>query len=542
MTRRVLAVMVVAALALVVAARADDEAKPAPKSDSLPPEVLLKQEQAYREYEEFKNALLDLAQRLKKSSKAEDKERAAILLAAIKKAEDAAIESKFDTLIKTLKTSTSPSLQDLRESMKQNQTLAEDIRSILAILLTDSRDLQLKEEIRRVSELIKMLDKLIGQEKNLRAQAEMGRVDPADLAKKQAKLTEDAKAIAKAMTKKGEGEDSKGKGKGQAEGEGEGKGKGKGEGEGKGKGKGQGEGEGKGKGQGQGQQGQQGQPKPNDQQSDSLPGREQVQDAIKNLKRAEEELKKKRNDNASKEMDEAIAKLEKARKRLEDLLKQLREEEKERLLAALQNRCENMLAMQEAVYEDTVRLDRAIGRNPDKKPTRNDEQKSDGLAKREDLIVIEANKAIRLLEEEGSAIAFAEVFRQVRDDMMNVARRLRKTDTGALTQQIEKDIIASLKDMIEALKKAQQKLQDQKNGQPPPNTPGDKNLIDLLAELKMIRAMQIRVNGRTKAYADQYPGKEQTPEIQTDLRGLSEREKKIFQVTKDLSQGKNKGQ
>jgi hypothetical protein len=322
-----------------------------------------------------------------------------------------------------------------------------------------------------------------------------------------------------------------------------GKGEGKGEGKGQGKGQGQGQGKGQGQGQGQGQgKGQQQQQQNNQQPPDGLPGREKVQEAIKNLKRAEEELKKKQNEPASKEQDEAIAKLEDARRRLEDLLRQLREEEKERTLAALQARCENMLAMQEAVYEDTVRLDKAINRNADKKPTRNDEQKSDGLAKREDMIVLEANKCIHLLEEEGSAIAFSEVFRQVRDDMMNVSRRLRKTDTGVVTQRIEQDIIATLKDMIEALKKAQRDLQNKKQQPNQPSQPGDQNLIDLLAELKMIRSMQIRVNGRTKVYADQYPGVEQTPEITTELRGLSERERKIFQVTKDLSLGKNRGQ
>jgi hypothetical protein len=202
-----------------------------------------------------------------------------------------------------------------------------------------------------------------------------------------------------------------------------------------------------------------------------------------------------------------------------------------------------MLAMQEAVYEDTVRLDRAIGRNPDKKPSALDDQKSGELAKREDLIIQEADRAIQLVDEEGTAIAFSEVFHQVRDDMKNVSRRLRKTDDGIVTQTIELDIIATLKDMIEALKQAQKDQQNKKNpppGQPPPSMPGDQNLLDLLNELKMIRAMQIRVNGRTKTYGDQYPGKEQTPEIQKELKELADRELKIYQVTRDIYRGKNK--
>src|SRR5262249_9071857 len=158
----------------------------------------------------------------------------------------------------------------------------------------------------------------------------------------------------------------------------------------------------------------------------------------------------------------------------------------ERLLAALQARCERMLQMQIEVYEGTVRVDKAIGENPDRKPNRGNDQKSQQLSDREGEIVLEANKAIQLLEAEGSAVAFPQVFEQVRDDMKTVQRRLNVTDVGVVTQAIEQDIIATLKEMIEALKKAQQQMQAQK-GQPSPSQgqPQDQKLIDLLAELKM---------------------------------------------------------
>ena len=51
-------------------------------------------------------------------------------------------------------------------------------------------------------------------------------------------------------------------------------------------------------------------------------------------------------------------------------------------------------------------------------------------------------------------MAFAEVFQQVRKDMMGVKNRLARVDTGKVTVTIENDIIETLKEMIEALKKA----------------------------------------------------------------------------------------
>src|SRR5262249_32896773 len=230
-------------------------------------------------------------------------------------------------------------------------------------------------------------------------------------------------------------------------------------------------------------------PNGNNQPQDGTPGKKQIQDANEYQQKAEEKIMEDKNDDASKNQSKALDKLEEARKKLEEILRQLREEEIERLLANLQARCERMLRMQIEVYEETVKIDKTVNESADKKATRVEEQKSLQLSDREQEIVREANKAIDILTAEGSAVAFPEVFMQVRDDMKNVAKRLGRVDVGSVTQIIEQDIIATLKDMIEALKKARQ---DNKNPPPPPGPSGpppDQKLIDLLAELKMIRAM-----------------------------------------------------
>jgi len=153
-------------------------------------------------------------------------------------------------------------------------------------------------------------------------------------------------------------------------------------------------------------------------------------------------------------------------------------------------------------------------------------------------------------------VAFAEVFQQVRGDMVTVAGRLRRTDAGAVTVQIENDIIATLGEMVEALKKARS---DNKAGKSPPpgqgGPPPDPKLIDLLAELRMIRSMQVRVNQRTAMYHREYAKDEQVPSpesipdpkarekfeaVQREVLELGQREKKIFKVTDDIAKGKNK--
>ena len=66
-------------------------------------------------------------------------------------------------------------------------------------------------------------------------------------------------------------------------------------------------------------------------------------------------------------------------------------------------------------------------------------------------------------------------------------------------------------------------------------------MIDILAELKMIRSLQIRVNSRTLTYARQYTGEQANdPDIQRELNDLAQRQQKIFDITNNIARGKNR--
>src|SRR5204863_293131 len=77
------------------------------------------------------------------------------------------------------------------------------------------------------------------------------------------------------------------------------------------------------------------------------------------------------------------------------------------------------------------------------------------LSRKEAEIVREADKALTLLHDEGSSIAFPESIGQMRDDMEQVVVLLAQKKTDIVTQGVEEDIIAALEEMIAALKKAQ---------------------------------------------------------------------------------------
>jgi hypothetical protein len=297
----------------------------------------------------------------------------------------------------------------------------------------------------------------------------------------------------------------------------------------------------------------QGEPKPGDpmegesadsgnqqQQQQQSPGQKRIAAAQQKMQDAKKKLDEAKKEGAQQDQEEAIRELEQAKAELEDILRQLREEELARTLAQLEQRFREMLVMQHEVYEGTKRLDAV----PVDRRSPNDEVESGRLSRRESQILVEAEKALTVLRDEGSAVAFPEAVEMMRDDMQVVVQYLARFKVDKVTQGVEEDIIAALEEMIAALQKAQKKQQEQK--QKPQQGQGgqqDQPLVDQLAELKMIRALQMRVNTRTKRYQKLVDGPEGTtdqPELVKALKDLAEREQRIFQTTRDIVTGKNK--
>lgn len=270
-----------------------------------------------------------------------------------------------------------------------------------------------------------------------------------------------------------------------------------------------------------------GQQKPKDPVGDN------VQQAVPQQQGAEDDINKGNNKDASKKQDKAIDELQKALAELEKRLKQLREKELAKLLANLEERVARMLKMQIEVREATVGIDKtviALGG----KPANAEIQKSQAEADKESQIVAEAEKTLKLMEGEGTAVVFAGVLKEVMGDMQAVQKRLNEARVGKDTQQIEQDIIDQLTMMKEALKKAKQEMEN-KPSDPKPGDPNskkkDQSLIDLLNELKLVRALQDQLNKRTIMHNQKDPGEQaKDPIISAELKQLAARQ----QVLQDM--------
>jgi uncharacterized low-complexity protein len=280
-------------------------------------------------------------------------------------------------------------------------------------------------------------------------------------------------------------------------------------------------------------------------QQEQNPARKRIQAAEDRMRNAERRLEEAQRKAAQEEQQLARQELEKAKAELEQILRQLREEEVERMLAMLEGRFQRMLEAQLKIYEATQRLDKV----PAGERGRPFEQQASKLSFDEAKLVAEADRALLILVEEGSSVAFPETVQQMREEMQAVADRLAAADVGLLTQSAEEEIIAALEDLVAALKQAQKDLEEKEKTPPPPSSqqasPEDMPLVDQIAELKMIRALQIRVNTRTQRYAqllenvEDPVGQATDAELQEALVRLAERQERIFAVTRDLVIGKN---
>jgi hypothetical protein len=309
-------------------------------------------------------------------------------------------------------------------------------------------------------------------------------------------------------------------------------------------------------GQGQPSQGQpsEGQPSdnpPQDQpqqaQQDENPARKRLDAAQQHMKDAQSNLEKAKRDGSMDDQKKAIDQLNIAKAELEEILRQLREEEMKRLLAQLEARFLKILAMQREVYDNTIRLAKVDA-----------QERSHGFdiecgkqSSKETDIIVQTNGALSLLREEGSSVAFPEAVEQVREDMEQVMQRLARGKVGVwpsgpkspnVTIETEESIIKDLEKIVDALKKAQK---DQKNKKQPPGPsqngqPQDPPLIEMLSELKMIRAMQERINDRTNRYSLSIDGEQAEKEDMLDaLQRLGVQQERVYRVTRDLELGKN---
>ncbi|MBK8269022.1 MAG: hypothetical protein IPK83_12235 [Planctomycetes bacterium] len=250
-------------------------------------------------------------------------------------------------------------------------------------------------------------------------------------------------------------------------------------------------------------------------------------------------MKKENVDKAIEKQEKAVENLKKAQEDLEDRLDQLRKEQQEELLSALESRFRAMLSRQ-------IECNKVTNRLADVGPAnwkRSDQLELADLSQKQRWVGDQANEALFLLTEEGSTVILPTLIEQIRDDGREVADRLAAADAGDAVRVTQADLEAVLRDIIEAIERKQEEMENEEESGDQDSGDQNRPLLPGSAELKLLRACQLRVNKMTQQLqTDRAKPDASAEEIGKRLKKLAERQDGVAEMAKDMHESLRKAQ
>ena len=203
-------------------------------------------------------------------------------------------------------------------------------------------------------------------------------------------------------------------------------------------------------------------------------------------------------------------------------------------LAQLEAHFRKMLALQQPITKATRTMHKIAQQ---RKLQRGDRINLARLAQGEAHLKQMAQQALDIIVEDGTSVVFPRIVEQLGIDLDSAGKLIKAEKTGRYTQKIQRDIEETLKELIEALEKAQQQKKDNpppppKPGQPPP--PQEPPLLPSSAELKLLRSAQLRVNRRTKVFDDTRPDGDLEPIMQQEVARIAKQQDDVAEITLEM--------
>ncbi|HOF17947.1 MAG TPA: DUF4175 family protein [Phycisphaerae bacterium] len=232
----------------------------------------------------------------------------------------------------------------------------------------------------------------------------------------------------------------------------------------------------------------------------AAPGQASVSSAAGAMSEASGKLGEGKSGDANSSQNRAIEDLKKARRDLEDALAQEQEMAQAEALAKIDAMLERILKTQQGLSSQTKET--FAKRPPDGEYARAEQIKLKELSDGEGRLRDDAAKVLEMLRKEGSTVVFPVVLEQVGKDLASVQDLLARREAGKLTQAMQQEIEKSLQELIDSIRKelSTRRKKNQGGGGGPGGGGGGGGgpLVQMDAELRMLRSMQLLVNSRTK--------------------------------------------
>ncbi|RMG12257.1 MAG: hypothetical protein D6731_14270 [Planctomycetota bacterium] len=262
-----------------------------------------------------------------------------------------------------------------------------------------------------------------------------------------------------------------------------------------------------------------------------MPGRRNVERAAEEMRRAGDRMANRHAapQEVQEAQEQAVRELDQAEQLLEEALQQARKREQDAVLEALGRRFRAMLATQRGLTGRTHALSKKS------RLRRKDRHELKKLAIGERTLAGQATDALELVREEGSTVILPVILRELVEDLVRVASLLDERQANAFVVSLQRDIEQTLAELVEVIKR---ELEERKagggggqGGGGAPNESGDP-LLPPTAELKMIRALQARVNALTERFEAR--GAEETGAQRQAREHLSAKQGRVAAFTRDL--------
>ncbi|HEV3415364.1 MAG TPA: hypothetical protein VG056_01060 [Pirellulales bacterium] len=223
--------------------------------------------------------------------------------------------------------------------------------------------------------------------------------------------------------------------------------------------------------------------------------------------------------------------LDDAQQQLADARRQAESDLANEQLARLDDSLKGLVDRQRHTNDETARLEKL--RADQGQWTRAQSQTLHDLSREQRNL---ANETGQLGEKLAGAEAFQFVLDAAAHEMAGVADRLQDRNTDSATQQLEQDVVARLKQLVEAMKEEKPAGSDSPAGAGSQGGGGNAansqsgNMIRRMAELRLIRLMQEDVNRRTQRLTEEVGDRSATDDQRTEFSRLAKEQGRLAEL------------
>ena len=277
---------------------------------------------------------------------------------------------------------------------------------------------------------------------------------------------------------------------------------------------------------------------PSEQQDPLKDGQKRAQEAVESAQskmgKASESLAQSSPGGASESQEQALEDLERAKEEVEKQLEELKQDQKMEALVQLEQMFKEMLERQEEGTAKVLVLDEKRN-NQDGKLRRADRIELRSVELLERGLSEKSEEVENLLTDDGASVVVRNVVEGMKNDLIALAERVDANETGLFVQRSQKEVEMTLKELIDAVKIAQQ-MQEQQQQPQQEQQPQEQQLLPPSAELKLLRLTQLRINRRTIDFDGEIRGSEKPDGVlMRQVRDVTILQKKVTESARELA-------